>query len=192
MKQLLRALILAAVCLAVVAGPAVADRYDDTIDMFKRSPQVQPFFESAYGYAVFPIVGKGGIVVGGSYGPGQVYQGGKLTGTARLIKMSVGFQLGGQAIAEIVFLKDKRAYDAFTSGSFEFGATTSAVVVTLSAQAEIGTSGNTAGASITPTEGVQAGTDYNDGMIVFVHGIGGLMYEASIGGQQFSFQSITP
>lgn len=192
MKHRYCAILFAAVILTAWSGPVLADRYEDTIDMFKRSPQVQPFFENAYGYAVFPLVGKGGVIVGGSYGPGQVYQGGNLTGTARLIKMSVGFQLGGQAIAEIIFLKDKRAYDAFTSGGFEFGATTSAVVVTLSAQAEIGTSGNSAGASYTPSEGVQAATDYNDGMIVFVHAIGGLMYEASIGGQQFSFQSIKP
>jgi lipid-binding SYLF domain-containing protein len=183
-------MLLAAMIFVAFATPAAADKYEDTIAVFKKSPQVQPFFETAYGYAVFPLVGKGGVVVGGSYGDGQVYQNGKLTGTAKLAKVSVGFQLGGQAFAEILFFQDKRAYDNFTSGAFEIDASASAVAVTLSAQAQTGTSGNSAGASYTPTEGVQVKTDYNDGLIVFVHAIGGLMYEASIGGQRFIFRPL--
>jgi lipid-binding SYLF domain-containing protein len=167
---------------------AQADSYSKAIEVFKSSPAVQPFFEDAYGYAVFPTVGKGGIGIGGAYGKGQVYRGGKVTGTASLVKATIGFQLGGQAFSEIIFFQDKRAYDEFTSGDFEFDATASAVAITAGAQAKAGTEGATAGASAGPATGTQARTNYRKGMAVFVHTKGGLMYEAAIGGQKFSFK----
>jgi lipid-binding SYLF domain-containing protein len=105
-----------------------------------------------------------------------------------LIKATVGFQLGGQAFSEIIFFKDKRAYDEFTSGSFEFDAAASAVAITAGIQAKAGTDGATAGASAGPATGVHAYTNYRKGMAVFVHAKGGLMYEAAIGGQKFSFR----
>lgn len=166
---------------------AQADSYSDTIEVFQKSPAVQPFFKECYGYAVFPTIGKGGIGIGGAYGTGQVYQGGKVTGKTSLVKVSIGWQLGGQAFSEIIFFKDKRAYDDFTSGSFEFDATASAVLITAGAQAKAGTVGATAGASAGPATGTQAKTNYQKGMAVFVHAKGGLMYEAAIGGQKFSF-----
>jgi len=166
---------------------ADADTYADLIGLFKKSPAVTPFFESAYGYAVFPTIGKGGIVVGGAYGKGKVYKAGEFTGTSSLIKLSVGFQLGGQAFSEIVFFKDKRAYDEFTSGTFEFDATASAVAITAGAEMQASTAGATAGASLGPASGTQAETDYRKGMAIFIHTKGGFMYEAAIGGQRFSF-----
>lgn len=166
---------------------AQADSYSDAIEVFQKSPTVQPFFKDCYGYAVFPTIGKGGIGIGGAYGTGQVYQGGKVTGTTSLIKVSIGWQLGGQAFSEIIFFKDKRAYDDFTGGNFEFDATASAVAITAGAQAKAGTEGATAGASAGPATGKQAKTIYQKGMAVFVHAKGGLMYEAAIGGQKFSF-----
>ena len=165
------------------------DAFSKTIDIYKKSPQVQPFFKSAYGYAVFPTVGKGGIGIGGAYGKGQVYRGGKVTGTAKLFKATIGFQLGGQAFKEIIFFQDRRAYDDFTSGEFEFDAAASAVAITAGAQAKAGTEGATAGASAGPGTGTQAKTSYRKGMAVFVHTTGGLMYEAAIGGQKFSFKA---
>ena len=168
---------------------AHADNYSDTIHVFKKSPAVQPFFKGAYGYAVFPTVGKGGIGIGGAYGKGQVYRGGKVTGTAKLFKGTIGFQLGGQAFKEIIFFEDKRAYDDFTSGEFEFDATASAVAITAGAQAKAGTEGATAGSSAGSGTGKQAKTNYRKGMAVFVHTTGGLMYEAAIGGQKFSFKA---
>ena len=168
---------------------AHADNYSDTIHVFKKSPAVQPFFKGAYGYAVFPTVGKGGIGIGGAYGKGQVYRGGKVTGTAKLFKGTIGFQLGGQAFKEIIFFEDKRAYDDFTSGEFEFDATASAVAITAGAQAKAGTEGATAGSSAGSGTGKQAKTNYRKGMAVFVHTTGGLMYEAAIGGQKFSFEA---
>ena len=167
---------------------AQADSYSNTIEVFKKSPAVQPFFKNAYGYAVFPTVGKGGIGIGGAYGKGQVYRGGKVTGTTKLFKVTIGFQLGGQAFSEIIFFQDKRAYDNFTSGEFEFDATASVVAITAGAQAKAGTEGATAGASAGPATGTQAKTNYRKGMAVFVHAKGGLMFEAAIGGQKFSFK----
>jgi hypothetical protein len=99
----------------------------------------------------------------------------------------VGFQLGGQAFSEIIFFQDKRAYAEFTSGTFEFDASASAVVITAGAQAKAGTEGGTAGASAGPATGAQASIGYTKGVAVFVHTKGGLMYEATIGGQRFNF-----
>jgi len=171
------------------ANLAQADNYSNTIELFKKSKVVQPFFKNAYGYAVFPTIGKGGVGIGGAFGKGQVYRGGKVTGTTSLIKGTIGFQLGGQVFSEILFLQDKRAYDEFTSGNFEFDATASAVAITVGVQAKAGTDGATAGASAGPGTGKQAKTSYKKGMAVFVHARGGLMYEATIGGQKFSFKA---
>ena len=175
--------------MAVAWGTSAhADKFTDTIDIYKKSPSVKPFFEKSYGYVVFPTVGKGGFVVGGAYGSGQVYAKGKVTGTAKLVKATIGFQAGGQAFSQLVFLEDKRAYDEFTSGNFEFDAGVSAVAITAGVQAKAGTEGASAGASAGPATGAQANTSYHKGMAVFVHAKGGLMYEATVGGQKFSFE----
>lgn len=166
------------------------DKYSSTIDRFKESSVTESFFENAYGYAVYPNVGKGGVGIGGAYGSGQVYHGGKMTGTSKMFKLSWGAQLGGQAFSQIVFFQDKRAYDEFTRGSFEFDATASAVAITAGAQAQAGTKGNTAGASAGPNTGKQLGASYVKGYAVFTHVLGGLMYEAAIAGQKFSFKPL--
>lgn len=179
-------------CMAISATAltrlAQADSYTDTLALFKKSPAVQPFFNDSVGYAVFPTVGKGGIGLGGAYGRGQVYRKDAVTGTVSLAKLSAGFQLGGQAFSEIIFFQDDRAYDEFTAGRFEFDATVSAVAITAGAQAQVGTGGNTAGVSLGPATGQQQATKYTRGMAIFVHAIGGLMYEAALGGQTFIFK----
>lgn len=180
--------LMAVVLLAVMSGPALADKYTDTIDVFKKSEAVQPFFKNAYGYAVFPTIGKAGFGIGGSYGTGQVYEGGKVTGEVSLIKATFGFQAGAQAFSEMIFFEDKRAYDEFTSGEFEFDAAASAVAITAGVQAKAGTEGATASATAGPATGAQAETKYYKGMVVFTHAKGGLMYEAAIGGQKFNFK----
>ena len=172
----------------IVSTPALADKFTDTIDTYKKSEAVQPFFKKAYGYAVFPTIGKAGFGIGGSYGTGQVYQGGKVTGETSLIKATIGFQAGAQAFSEMIFFEDKRAYDEFTSGEFEFDAAASAVAITAGVQAKAGTEGATAGASAGPATGKQAQASYHKGMVVLVHTKGGLMYEAAIGGQKFNFK----
>jgi lipid-binding SYLF domain-containing protein len=172
------------------AAAAEVEDYSSTINVFKESPAVAKFFNNSYGYAVFPTIGKAGFVVGGSYGKGQVYRDGKVTGKTAVMEGSIGFQLGGEAFSQIIFFQDKRAYDEFTSGNFEFGATAQAVVITAGAQAKAGTTGTSAGASAGPKTGVQAETEYVKGMATFVHSKGGLMYEASIGGQKFTFEPL--
>lgn len=169
---------------------AVVEDYSSTINIFRDSPAVKKFFNNSYGYAVFPTIGKAGYVIGGSYGTGQVYRGGRVTGTTSVIEGSIGFQFGGKAFSEIIFFQDKQAYDEFTSGNFEFGGTAQATVVTAGAEAQAGTSGIGAGASAGPKTGVQAETNYVGGMATFVHTQGGLMYELSIGGQKFTFESL--
>ena len=170
-------------------GSEIKD-YSSTINVFKSSPAVEKFFGDSYGYAVFPTIGKGGYVVGGSYGTGQVYRGGEITGKTSIIEGSIGFQFGGKVFSEIIFFQDKDAYDEFTTGNFEFDATAQAVAVTAGAQAKGGTSGVTAGASAGPKTGVQAEIDYVNGMAVFIHSKGGLMYELSVGGQKFTFEPL--
>lgn len=172
-----------------LAAPAQADRFSRAIAVFNKSEAVQTFFQNSYGYAVFPTVGKGGFVIGGAYGTGQVYRGGIISGKTSLIKASIGFQLGGQAFSEIIFLQDQRAYNEFISGNFEFDAAASVVAVTAGIQARAGTVGVSASATAGPETGAQAITNYQKGMAVFIHAKGGLMYEVAIGGQKFSFQA---
>lgn len=169
------------------ASPVLADEYSDTIAIFKQSPVVQSFFDNCYGYAVFPVVGKGGFVVGGAYGSGQVYANGVVTGTAKMIKATFGLQAGGQAYSQMIFFQDQRAYNDFTSGTFELDANASAVAITAGVQAKAGTNGSTAGMSAGPNTSRQANTRYYKGIAVFVQATGGFMYEATVGGQKFTF-----
>jgi lipid-binding SYLF domain-containing protein len=141
----------------------------ETVEHFKqRDPGLKRFFDNAYGYAVFPTVGKGAIGIGGAYGKGQVFEKGRLVGTSKLAQLTIGFQLGGQAYSELIFFEDKAALDRFKSGNLEFSAQASAVAITL---------------------GASATADYEGGVAVFTMTKGGLMYEASIGGQSFSFEA---
>ncbi len=175
---------------AVVAHGAEAEDYSKTIKVFRDSTITRPFFENAYGYAVFPKIGKGAAGIGGAFGKGQVYRGGKVTGQSSLFQLSVGAQLGGEAHSEIIFFQDKRAYDEFTSGEFAFDATASAVAITAAAQTQVGTTGKSSGASVGPQSGKQLAAGYVKGMAVFTHVKGGLMYEASVAGQKFTFKAL--
>ncbi|MFZ0241342.1 MAG: lipid-binding SYLF domain-containing protein [Desulfobacterales bacterium] len=176
--------------LSTIVTAAEVEDYSKTINVFKESPAVQKYFNDSYGYAVFPTIGKAGFVIGGSYGKGQVYRNGNVTGKSSVVEGSIGFQAGGEAFSEIIFFQDKRAYDEFVSGNFEFDATAQVVAITAGAQAQAGTAGTSVGASAGPNTGVQAGTGYTKGMATFVHAKGGLMYEASIGGQKFTFEPL--
>ena len=166
-----------------------AEDYSKTTNIFKESQAVQPFFKAAYGYAVFPTIGKGGIGIGGAHGKGQTYRGGKVSGYTKMTQVTIGLQFGGQAYSQIIFFKDKRAYEDFTSGNFEFGAQASAVAITAGATAQAGTTGAGGGATGGGTAGAQDASYYK-GMAVFTHAKGGLMYEATIGGQKFSFKPL--
>jgi len=179
--------VLALVALLAVSGVASANKYVDTIALFKKSGESADFFNTAYGYAVFPTIGKGGFVVGGAHGSGHVYEKGKYIGNTSMTQLSVGFQAGGQAYSQIVFFQDAQSLKTFTSGNFEFGAEASAVAITAGASAKANTSGSSAGASVTKNEAKNVG-GYNKGMATFTVAKGGLMYEASIGGQKFNYK----
>ena len=161
--------------------------YSKTINNFKQSSDVRPFFDSAYGYAVYPTIGKGGLGIGASHGKGQVYVGGNVVGFTSLSDVSIGFQAGGQAYSQMVFFEDKRAFDDFTSGNFEFGADAGAIAVQASAEASASSEGASAGASSGGSGGSQATTSYYKGMLVFHIGKGGLMYQAAIKGQKYKY-----
>jgi lipid-binding SYLF domain-containing protein len=170
------------VLLAAYIAPLHADEFSDASATFRAAPTVQPFFDKAYGYAIFPTVGKGGIVVGGAYGEGRVYRGDMSTGDVSLLQLNIGFQLGGQTYSEIIFFQDKSAFDNFTSGSFSLGAQASAVAIAIGASAQTGSNGSSASAG-----NQQSDSMYTLGMAVFTLTKGGLMYEASVGGQKFTY-----
>jgi len=173
----------------VFAVPAQADKWTDTADLFRNAGESREFFGKSYGYALFPTVGKAGLGIGGAYGEGRVYRGGAAVGRTKFSQLSVGWQAGGQGYSLIIFFEDKRAFDDFTSGSFEFGAQASAVAITAGAQAGAGTTGATAGASAGKKDATTAG-QYNEGMAAFTIVKGGLMYEAALSGAKFSYEPI--
>ena len=185
MRHIIRALLVLSL---LTPSLAWADEYGDTIKAFKTAGQSGEFFQKAYGYAVFPTIGKGGIGVGFAHGKGRVYAGGKYAGDTSMNQGSIGLQLGGEAYSEIIFFEDKTAFDNFTSGKFEFGAQAQAVAITAGASA----STSTGGGSSTSVSGSRSDATttggYSNGMAVFTVAKGGLMYEASISGQKFSYK----
>ena len=189
-KKLITTLVLSLLIVLGGMGFALGDEYTDAIRVFKSSPEVQEFFKNCYAYAIYPTIGKAAVVVGGAFGEGKVYRDEKVVGNSKMMQASFGLQLGGKAYSEIVFLQDKRAYEDFTRGEFEFDATMSATAVTAGAEASAGTGGKTAGATAGPNTGVQAKTEYRKGMAAFVHQKGGLMAGMSVGGQKFRFEPL--
>jgi lipid-binding SYLF domain-containing protein len=180
MKKILSDVYLQFICLAVVLSltscaswdpnkeQKEADEVQMTIERFmQQDPGLKVFFDQAYGYAVFPNVGKGAYIIGGTYGTGMVYERGALIGYASIVQASLGLQVGGQGFSEIIFFKDQPTLDYFRGGNYEFSAQASAVAVTL---------------------GVAARTEYNEGVAVFTLPKGGLMADVSIGGQKFTFE----
>lgn len=162
------------------------DNYQEAISVFKNAGESGVFFNNSYGYAVFPTIGKGGLGIGGAYGKGQVYKSSQHVGNTQMAQLTIGFQLGGQAYSQIIFLEDKHAFDEFTNGNFEFSAEASAVAITAGASASATTVGSSAGASGNMDNATTVG-NYYKGMAVFTVAKGGLMYEASIGGQKFNY-----
>jgi lipid-binding SYLF domain-containing protein len=175
--------------LLVPAAVAVAASYPETINLFKNAGESAEFFRKSYGYAVFPTIGKGGLVVGAAHGDGRVYEHAKYVGDTSMTQLSVGLQAGGQAYSQIIFFEDKRAFDEFTNGNFEFGAGVSAVAITAAASGSAGTTGASGGASAGKKDATTAAAGgYYKGMAVFTIVKGGAMYEAALQGQKFSYK----
>jgi lipid-binding SYLF domain-containing protein len=174
------------IMLLVPMTQARADEFQDTLEIFRNAVESQGFFNSAYGYAVFPNVGKAGFVVGGAYGKGRVYQHGRYIGDTAVKQLSAGLLAGGKVFSQMIFFEDERALNEFTSGSFEFGGEVSGVVITAAADAKATTTGTSAGASGGKRDARTKGKYYK-GLAVFTVAKGGLMGELSLSGQKFSY-----
>ena len=179
---------------ALTAQPALADDVDTAIENF-RGAGAGDFIDNAYGYAVFPSIGKGGIGIGGAHGKGEVFRGGKKVGKTKMSQITYGLQLGGQVYSQMIFFRDERAFDDFTSGNFEFGAQATAVALTAGAQASTSTGGggNTSSGTDADSSKVNADDkqyDKRSGMAIFTIAKGGLMYEATLGGQKFKYEPL--
>ena len=141
---------------------------NEAISVFKtRDSGIQHYFDTSYGYAVFPKVYKGGFWIGGAYGKGQVYKQKELTGYSSLTQATVGFSFGGEYFREIIFFAEKPEYDAFCSGQYTFSAQVTGVAL---------------------TEGAAAKANYQNGVLVFVIAQKGLMIDISLGGQKFEYE----
>jgi lipid-binding SYLF domain-containing protein len=151
--------------------PSDADRAQRAVDNFrKKDPSLERFFLNAYGYVVFPEVFKGGfMLLGGARGSGYVFEQNSLVGRSSITQLNVGPQLGGQSLAEIIFFKGKGDLDRFKKGNFELSAQVTAVIV---------------------SSGVATNADYSNGVAVFAMPNAGVMAEASLGGQKFSYEPI--
>lgn len=146
----------------------VQDSWEAKAEFIATDGLMESVFNNAYGYAIFPNVGKGGIGIGGATGNGVVYEQGNLIGKAKLTQLSIGFQFGGQAYREVIFFETKADLDRFKENKLEFSAQASAVAA---------------------TKGASANVKYHDGVMIFTQQKGGLMYEASVGGQKFNYSS---
>lgn len=153
------------------------------IAAFMISPIASKFHKSAYAYAIFPGIGKGGFGIGAAYGSGRAYVDGKKVGDVSMTQVSFGFQLGGQVYRQVIYFENKKAFDRFASGEFEFSAQAEAIALTASAGLSAGTEGTSASANESQTKESR----YFDGTVVFTMGKGGLMYQAALGGQKYNY-----
>ena len=137
-------------------------------EFIRTDPLLKNVFEAAYGHVMLPNIGKGAVGVGGASGNGMVYEKGKIIGKAKMTQVTVGFQVGGQAYRELIFFENKAALDRFKENKVEFSAQASAVAA---------------------KKGASANAKYTDGIMIYTQQKGGLMYEASVGGQKFKFNT---
>ena len=170
---------------------AQADEYTDAIKSFTDAGESGAYVNSSFGYAVFPSIGKGGIGIGGAHGSGKVYRQGVAIGTSGMTQLTIGLQLGAQLYSQMIFFENEAALNDFTSGNFEFSAQATAVAITAGVSAEANTGGGTsAGASGGKNDAATSSTGYRKGMAIFTVAKGGLMYEAAVGGQKFSYKPL--
>ncbi len=147
----------------------VKDSNEALAKMIEDTPKLTSFKDKAYGYAVFPKVTKAGIGIGGAAGKGVVYKNHEIVGSSKLKQASFGLQLGGEQYGEVIFFENQESFDNFINGNLKFDAQASAVAITAGASVDVA---------------------YQDGVAVFTRTLGGLMYQASIGGQHFKFEPI--
>jgi lipid-binding SYLF domain-containing protein len=146
----------------------ISDSEEALQTMLEKTPKLESFYNESYGYAIFPKITKAGIAFGGAFGKGIVFKDNQIVGSSKLKQASIGLQLGGQQYSEIIFFKNEESFENFTNGKLKFDAQASAVAL---------------------KEGASIDVAYQDDVAVFTQTKGGLMYEASIGGQHFKFES---
>ena len=140
---------------------------DEAIALFRaKDPSIEGFFRTSYGYAVIPKIFKGAFWIGGAYGRGQVYERGQMIGFCSMSQATLGFSFGGEFFREIIFFRDKNDLGRFMYGEYTFSAQATGVAA---------------------TAGAAAKADYRDGMAVFITTDKGLMVDASLGGQRFTY-----
>ena len=147
----------------------IADANEARADFIKTDALMKSLFDNSYGYVIFPNIGKGAIGIGGAAGNGAVFQNGNLIGMAKMTQVTVGFQWGGQAYREVIFFETEADLNRFKENKFEFSGQASAVAA---------------------TKGAAGNVKYKDGVMIFSQIKGGLMYEASVGGQKFKYKSL--
>ena len=135
-------------------------------EFIKTDPSMEGLFSSSYGYVIFPKIGKGGFIVGGSGGNGILYDHGKAVGLVKTGQVTVGAQVGGQTYREVIFFENKDAFDHMKASKMEFSSQISAVAV---------------------KSGVSKNAKYTEGVAVFTQDLSGLMAEATVGGQKFKY-----
>jgi len=162
-----------AACLAIPTGSraeaTVGEAQEALGALRKADPGLKKFFEHSAGYAVFPNVAKGGLIIGGAGGTGVVFEKGKAVGKTTVSQVSIGAQVGGQAYYEIIFFETPGTLGEFKKGEWTMAAQVSAVAV---------------------TSGASANASYKNGVAVFTLSKAGAMAEASVGGQKFSYEPI--
>ena len=168
-------MVLSVAALSVVSARAQEDLKTESqqavTSILSADPSVQKFIDQSPGYAIFPSVGKGGLVVGGAHGKGLLYEKGAVTGQTSMTQASIGAQAGGQSFSEIIFFQTPQAVSDFKGGKFEMSAEVSAVAV---------------------SKGAAQSADYKNGVAVFTLPKKGLMVQASVGGQKFKFEPLQP
>ncbi len=147
-------------------GEIIKDAQAAKAEFLESDWEMEKHFKSSHGYAIFPNVGKAGLGVGGASGNGVAYEQGASIGMAKLSQLTIGFQAGAQAYREIIFFENAEAMDRFKNNKYELAAQASAVAV---------------------KSGASADAKFSDGVLVFTMQKGGLMYEASVGGQKLKF-----
>lgn len=187
MTRLLRSMLLSAAIMLPFSA-AQADEYQVALDVFKNAGESNDFFDTSYGYALFPTITKAGVVVGGAYGEGRVYEQGRYIGDTTMTQGSIGLQLGGQAFSQIIFFRDERALKEFISGNFEFGAEASAVGIRAGASAQATTTGSGTSTSRNQNQARTRSQGYYKGMAIFTVAKGGLMFQAALSGQKFRYR----
>lgn len=132
-----------------------------------ENPEIEAHFYKEYAFAVFPKITKAGLGIGGAGGHGLVFDNKTVIGESKLAQGTFGLQAGGQQYMEVIFFEDQAALDRFTGGKVKFSGQASAVAL---------------------KDGASADINYQDGVAIFTKTIGGLMAEASVGGQSFKYK----